>query len=91
MTSDKRQPFVLDGLPESQNVEDRRAPGYRHPSPPTMVQMTEDAERERRERDMTLHESELAKSLGAHQVASGRYGVVGLVASLFAMLGKGRG
>lgn len=88
MTSDKRQPFVYEDLPESQNVADRRG----QPEPQTLQEHIDRAQREPQpERGPPDVDSDLAKSLGAHQVASGRYGVVGLLTAFFAMLGKGRG
>lgn len=81
--SDKPQPFLHEDLPESSNVEDRRDPGYRPPRP-TMAEMTEAAERERRERDPTLPDSDLARQAGVHHIGQ-RGGVAGLLTALAAM------
>lgn len=87
MTPDKRQPFVLDGLPDSPNVADRRG----QPEPQTLQEHIDRAQREPQpERGPPDVDSDLAKSLGAHQIA-GRYGIAGLITSFFAMFGKSRG
>jgi len=84
VVSRRRQNFVWEDLPESApgRIEDRTAPDYAEPPPPTMAELTERADRERRERDLTLPNSDLAQALGAGDI--GKLGrMILAIASLF--------
>lgn len=91
MTSRRRQNFRWEDLPESENVEDRTAPDYVAPPPPTMAEMTERADQDRKTYGRP-REDDLSRALGGDDLAPGRGGggvVLGLL-RLVALLTGGR-
>ena len=58
-------------IPESENIEDRRDPKWK-PKQKTMAEMTADADKERKERDPTLQQSELGMRLGRDDIGKSK-------------------